>query len=117
LPYILSWLLVSADSQAFNWGAKSGWFWFGIGLFCVGYTFFRVPETKDRTYLELDKLFQDRVPARKFRATKLDRESHDAFVVLGLWLIFQSPHFLVRTTRSSTRRQRCSTSRVYLLLS
>jgi SP family general alpha glucoside:H+ symporter-like MFS transporter len=66
--------IAPTDSQAFNWGAKSGWFWFGIGFFCFTYTFFRVPETKDRQYLELDQLFADGVSARKFSSTKLDSE-------------------------------------------
>lgn len=59
----------------FNWGAKSGWFWLGIGIFCVSYTFLRVPETKDRTYLEIDRMFEEGVPARKFKATRYGSKS------------------------------------------
>jgi SP family general alpha glucoside:H+ symporter-like MFS transporter len=56
----------------FDWGAKSGWFWLGAGIFCVSYTFFRVPETKDRTYLEIDRMFEEGVSARKFKATRYE---------------------------------------------
>ncbi len=34
---------------------------------------FRLPESKDRTFGELDLLFENRVPARKFKKTKVDR--------------------------------------------
>jgi hypothetical protein len=33
---------------------------------------FRLPETKDRTYHELDILFAKRVPARQFATTNID---------------------------------------------
>ena len=36
--------------------------------------FFMVPETKGRTYEELDELFESRVPARKFPQTKTKRD-------------------------------------------
>lgn len=34
--------------------------------------YFRLPEPKDRTYGELDVLFEQRVSARKFASTKVD---------------------------------------------
>ena len=57
---------------AWNWGAKVGWYWLGIDIVAIIYTYFRIPETKDRTFLELDYLFGQRVPARKFRGYKVD---------------------------------------------
>ena len=55
--------------QAWNWGAKSGFFWAGLcGLLFV-YCFFRLPEPKGRTYGELDILFENHVAARKFSST------------------------------------------------
>lgn len=36
------------------------------------WAFFRLPETKDRTYEELDVLFARNVPARKFKSTDPD---------------------------------------------
>jgi SP family general alpha glucoside:H+ symporter-like MFS transporter len=35
-------------------------------------TYFRLPEPKGRTFGELDILFEDRVPARKFATTQVD---------------------------------------------
>ena len=62
-PYML-------NPTAWNWGSKAGFFW---GSFCVVatiWTWFRLPEGKNRTYAELDVLFEKRVPARKFKNYK-----------------------------------------------
>lgn len=45
------------SAQAWNWGALCGWFWLGTNLISITYCFFRLPETKNRTYGELDILF------------------------------------------------------------
>ncbi|GAA5871436.1 hypothetical protein JCM16303_000755 [Sporobolomyces ruberrimus] len=55
-----------------NWGAKSAFFFAGACLLCIAWCFFRLPETKGRTYAELSVLFDDRVPARKFSTTAVD---------------------------------------------
>jgi len=60
------------STTAWNWGAKVGWYWLGIDALAIAYTYFRIPETKDRTFLELDHLFALRVPARKFRGYHID---------------------------------------------
>ncbi|KIX03198.1 uncharacterized protein Z518_06750 [Rhinocladiella mackenziei CBS 650.93] len=57
------------NPTAWNWGAKSGFYWAGSSFVCFLWAFFRIPETKDRTYQELDMLFEQQVPARKFRST------------------------------------------------
>lgn len=57
------------NETAWNWGAKSAFFWAGTGLVCAVWTFFRLPEPKGRTFSELDVLFETRVSARKFRTT------------------------------------------------
>ncbi len=61
------------NPTAWNWGAKSGFFWAGMCLLCTLWTFFRLPEPKDRTYGELDVLFEQRISARKFKHTKVDQ--------------------------------------------
>lgn len=38
-----------------------------MSLFCLVWAYFRLPETKDRTYMELDILFESKVSARKFQ--------------------------------------------------
>lgn len=64
-PYML-------NPTAWNWKGKAGFFW---GCFCIlslVWTFFRLPEGKNRTYAELDVLFEKRVSARKFKTHVVD---------------------------------------------
>jgi hypothetical protein len=61
---------------AWNWGAKAGFFYAGTNLLCLVWCWFRLPETKDRSFGEIDLLFENRVPARKFKYTKVDRQCH-----------------------------------------
>jgi SP family general alpha glucoside:H+ symporter-like MFS transporter len=59
---------------AWNWGAKAGFFYAGTNLLCNIWCWFRLPETKDRTFGEIDVLFDNKIPARKFKYTKVDRK-------------------------------------------
>ncbi|KAL2440884.1 Maltose permease MAL61 [Exophiala dermatitidis] len=61
------------SATAWNWGAKAALFYAGTNLLCNIWCWFRLPETKDRTFGELDLLFDHKVPARKFRTTKVDQ--------------------------------------------
>ena len=66
---------------AWNWGAKSGFFW---GVFCtiaLVWTFFRLPEPKGKTYAELDVLFEQKISARKFKKAKVDPFRGESVVV------------------------------------
>lgn len=56
------------NPTAWNWGAKSGFFWAVSCALCVVWAYFRVPEPKGRTYGELDILFEAKTPARKFKS-------------------------------------------------
>ncbi|KAJ8127554.1 hypothetical protein O1611_g6082 [Lasiodiplodia mahajangana] len=67
---IVSYRQLSPDE--WNWGLKSGFFWAGLNAIFTTYIFFRLPETKGRTYAELDILFENKVPARKFASTKIE---------------------------------------------
>lgn len=60
------------NPSAWNWGAKSGFFWAGSCSLCIVWCYFRLPEPKDRTYGELDMLFEYKVSARKFASTSVD---------------------------------------------
>ncbi|KAK1817710.1 hypothetical protein LTR12_007911 [Friedmanniomyces endolithicus] len=64
-PYML-------NPTAWNWGNYTGFFWAGLCLGSLGYTYFRVPEPRGRTFAELDVLFERRVSARKFAGTEVD---------------------------------------------
>ncbi|OHX01010.1 maltose permease [Colletotrichum incanum] len=50
-----------------NMQGKLGFFFGGLASLCFIWAWFRVPETMGRTYEELDILFEQRVPARKFK--------------------------------------------------
>lgn len=65
IPYMIN------PAQA-NMQGKLGFFFGGLAGLCLVWAFFRVPETKGRTYEELDILFHRKVPARKFKNYKLD---------------------------------------------
>ncbi|OCF32083.1 hypothetical protein I316_06239 [Kwoniella heveanensis BCC8398] len=60
------------NATAWNWRGKAGFFWAGSCLLCFVWAFFRLPESKGRSAAELDKLYHDRVPARKFASTKVE---------------------------------------------
>ncbi|KAK4139894.1 general substrate transporter [Dichotomopilus funicola] len=60
------------SSTAWNWGARTAFFWAGSCLLSAIWVYFRLPEPKGRTYAELDLLFERRVSARKFATTKVD---------------------------------------------
>ncbi len=60
---------------AWNWGAKAALFYAGTNLLCNIWCWFRLPETKGRTFGEIDLLFEHGVPARKFKYTSVNRKS------------------------------------------
>ena len=57
-----------------NLGAKGAFIFAATGALCTVWCIFRLPETKHRSYSELDVLFERRVPAWRFKSTKVDRE-------------------------------------------
>lgn len=67
--------------------SQAGFFWFGTCFLSLLYTFFRIPETRNRSFLgtlflpynesvsdppELDYLFHEKVKARAFRTYPID---------------------------------------------
>ncbi|RFN54474.1 mfs transporter, sp family, general alpha glucoside:h+ symporter [Fusarium flagelliforme] len=72
------------SSTAWNWGARTAYFWAGTCLISAIWVYFRLPEPRGRTYAELDLLFERRVSARKFASTKIDPYSeHDTTGLSG----------------------------------
>ncbi|KAK4064169.1 uncharacterized protein Triagg1_9148 [Trichoderma aggressivum f. europaeum] len=65
-------------ATSWNWGAKAGLFYAGTNLLCLIWCWFRLPETKDRTFGEIDLLFDNHVPARKFKHTKVNQFAHQS---------------------------------------
>lgn len=71
-PYML-------NPTAWNWKAKSGFFWAGLCSLCLLWSYFRLPEPKGRTYGELDKLFARGISARKFKGADVSPWQSDMF--------------------------------------
>lgn len=55
-----------------NLQGKLGYYFGGLGSLCLVWSYFRVPETKGRTYEELDVLFDRKVPARQFKTYQIE---------------------------------------------
>ena len=60
--------------DAWNWGAKAGYFFLGFDFVFFIYLFFNLPETRNRTTAEIEYLFQNKVPARQFKGYEINRE-------------------------------------------
>lgn len=60
------------QTVSWNWGAKSGFFYGGVMAIGLIWAYFRLPETKNRTFAETDILFKNKVNARDFSKTKVD---------------------------------------------
>ncbi|KKK15250.1 hexose carrier protein [Aspergillus ochraceoroseus] len=55
------------NPTAWNWRGKTGFFWFGFAFATLVWGYSRLPETKGRTFEELDIMFATQVPTRKFK--------------------------------------------------
>jgi SP family sugar:H+ symporter-like MFS transporter len=88
VQYVLLWVVAYTapyfvNPTQMNWGAKYGWFWFGGCIAIAVFTYFYVPETKDRTLEEIDQLYDKRVPTWKFKSfqtTQFRREDNEGGV-------------------------------------
>lgn len=54
-----------------NLGGKIAFIFGSTLAACAVFVFFMIPETKGRTYIEIDELWARKVPARKFKQTTL----------------------------------------------
>lgn len=60
------------NDDKWNLGGKSGYVWAGTALICTALSWMFIPEMKDRSYREIDILFNRHVPARKWKQTVVD---------------------------------------------
>ncbi|KEZ39575.1 hypothetical protein SAPIO_CDS9481 [Scedosporium apiospermum] len=60
MPYLI-------NTDQLNLGAKICFIFFAFSVPMCVYLYFCLPELKGRTYLEIQEMFQERVPARKFK--------------------------------------------------
>ncbi|KAL1413457.1 hypothetical protein Q8F55_001224 [Vanrija albida] len=65
--------LMLSDQYA-GWGAKTGFFFGPLAFLFTILVWFTVPETKGRSYAELDELYEKRIPAWRFKETKTASE-------------------------------------------
>ena len=49
-----------------NWRGKTGFFFGGWGVLCIIWTYFCLPETRNKTFEELDLAFYHKLSAREF---------------------------------------------------
>lgn len=59
---------------AWNAQGKTAFFWGSLSFLTTVWGFFRLPETKDRTFGEMDIMFQRGIPARKFAAYNINAD-------------------------------------------
>ncbi|RDW62279.1 MFS transporter-18 [Coleophoma cylindrospora] len=71
MPYMLG-------SDQANWRGKAGFLFGAISLVCLIWCWFRIPESKGRTFEELDILFEKKVPSRDFKTYDLIHEHESA---------------------------------------
>ncbi|KOG97221.1 sugar porter family MFS transporter DI49_3958 [Saccharomyces eubayanus] len=64
--------LYQLNSEKWDWGAKSGFFWGGLCFATLVWAVIDLPETAGRTFMEMNELFRLGIPARKFKTTKVD---------------------------------------------
>jgi SP family general alpha glucoside:H+ symporter-like MFS transporter len=62
-----------------QWNVKGyvGFFWGSLAFLTFIWAFFRLPETKDRTFEEIDWLFAKRTPTRRFKSTQVNVFDHE----------------------------------------
>ena len=59
------------NPTAWDWGPKAGFFWAGTSIAGLVWSWWRLPETKERTFAEIDALFRNETSARKFKGTNI----------------------------------------------
>lgn len=55
------------NPASLNWGPKYGYIWFASNVIVAVFAYLFLPETRDRTLEEIHEMFENRVPARKFK--------------------------------------------------
>lgn len=70
MPYMLS-------PNEGNWRGKTGFLFGGISLICCVWCYLRIPESRGRTFEELDIMFERKIPLRKFSDCDLLQSSEE----------------------------------------
>ncbi|KAM0276285.1 hypothetical protein ACHAQH_006915 [Verticillium albo-atrum] len=64
--------MLNSTADAWNLGAKTGMVYFCLCFVWVFWIYFFLPETRNRSFADIDYLFQKKVNARKFATTPID---------------------------------------------
>ncbi len=69
---LMSWAFTFFVPYMFNvdnadWGGKTAFFFAGLSFVVAIVIFLEVPEMNKRTYVELDEMFEKRIPTRRFK--------------------------------------------------
>lgn len=68
---------------AWNWKGKSCFFFAGTTALCLIWCYWRLPETKGLSYLEIDILFEKKAKASKFRELRANLEHLGYFSIVN----------------------------------
>ncbi|KAE8151579.1 general substrate transporter [Aspergillus avenaceus] len=68
------------NPAAWDWSGKTGFFWFVSAFLTFIWGYFRLTETKGRTFEELDIMFAAGVPTRKFKMYQVDAYAEDVAI-------------------------------------
>lgn len=60
------------NETAWGWKGKTGFFWGGMCVLSAIYCWFELPETKGKTFAEMDALFESKCKARDFKKAEVD---------------------------------------------
>lgn len=66
---------------AWDWRGKACYLWAGTALLCLVWCWFRLPEPKGLTYLELNVFFSKKIDARKFSKLQANLNSRGYFEI------------------------------------
>jgi len=66
------------NPSAFNWQGKTAFFWAPFATAGAVWCYYRLPEFKNKTYYEINILFERKVSARKFKTTVVETNEEDA---------------------------------------
>lgn len=100
--------MLNDTADAWNWGARTGMLYFGLCFIWAVWIWFFLPETKNRSFADLDYLFQKKVPARQFTTTPVDCKFSSSLLERNKLLIMTSLQCLrlsVWTARPSWARR------------
>ncbi|KAI1472161.1 general substrate transporter [Daldinia caldariorum] len=61
------------NPDSLNWGPRYGYIWFPSSIVAGVWVYFFLPEVQGRTLEEIDEMFEEKLPARKFRSYKCVR--------------------------------------------